>query len=76
MTSSRTASIETLKIGASALLLGLGSVVGAAACSDEDGDGGTTDEEIQDGKDTVSSVVDEVEEEVDAQDEGSNEDGE
>lgn len=75
MTSSRT-SIETMKIGASALLLGLGSVVGAAACSDEDGDGGTTDEEIQDGKDAVSTVVDEVEEEVDAQDEGSNEDGE
>jgi hypothetical protein len=46
-------------------------VAGAAlvivpACSDEDGDGGTTDEEIQD-------LEDEVDEEIDAQDEGSNE---
>ena len=37
----------------------------APACSDEDGDGGTTDEEIQD-------VEDEVNEEIDAQDQGSN----
>jgi len=59
-----------------ALVLGLGTLVGAAACSDEDGDGGTTDEEIQEGKDTATSVGDEIEEEVDAQDEGSNEDGE
>ncbi len=58
-----------------AMLLGLGAL-GGAACSDEDGDGGTTDEEIQDGEDTVDSVVDEVEEEVDAQDEGSNQDDE
>jgi hypothetical protein len=47
-----------------------GAVVGAAlllapACSDEDGDGGTTDEEIQD-------VEDEIQEEVDSQDTGSN----
>ena len=47
-----------------------------AACSDEDGDGGTTDEEIQDGKDAVGSIEDEVDEEVDAQDTGANEDGE
>jgi hypothetical protein len=59
-----------------AALLGLGSLVGVAACSDEDGDGGTTDEEIQDGEDTVDSLEDEVEEEVDAQDEGTNEDDE
>jgi hypothetical protein len=58
-----------------ALLLGLGAL-GGAACSDEDGDGGTTDEEIQDGEDTVDSIEGEVEEEVDAQDEGSNEDDE
>jgi hypothetical protein len=57
-------------------LLGLASITGLSACSDEDGDGGTTDEEIQDGKDTVTSVGDEVQEEVDAQDEGTNEDGE
>jgi hypothetical protein len=50
---------------------------GVAACGDdEDGDGGTTDEEIQEGEDTVDSVGDEVEEEVDAQDEGSNDDDE
>jgi hypothetical protein len=37
----------------------------APACSDEDGDGATTDEEIQD-------VRDEVDEEIDGQNEGSN----
>ncbi len=58
-----------------AALLGLGSLT-AAACSDEDGDGGTTDEEIQDGKDTVDSIEDQVEQEVDAQDEGTNQDNE
>jgi len=56
-------------------LLSLGSL-GVTACSDEDGDGGVTDEEIQDGKDTATSVGDQVEEEVDAQDEGTNKDGE
>ncbi len=56
-------------------LFGLASL-GLAACNDEDGDGGTTDEEIQEGEDTVDSIGDEVEEEVDAQDEGDNEDGE
>lgn len=58
-----------------ALLLAFGSV-GVAACSDEDGDGGVTDEEIQDGQDAVTDASNEIEEEVDAQDEGSNEDGE
>jgi hypothetical protein len=58
-----------------ALLLGHGAL-GGAACSDEDGDGGTTDEEIQEGEDTITSLGDEIEEEVDAQDEGSNEDDE
>jgi len=56
-------------------LFGLGSL-GLAACSDEDGDGGTTDEEIQDVEDTAEDMGDELEEEVDAQDEGDNEDGE
>ncbi|MEQ1786780.1 MAG: hypothetical protein ABL966_06990, partial [Acidimicrobiales bacterium] len=46
-----------------ALVLGLGAL-GGVACSDEDGDGGTSDEEIQDGKDTVDSIGNEVEEEV------------
>jgi hypothetical protein len=59
MRSNRT--IRTLAggIAAGAVLLAV------PACSDEDGDGGTTDEEIQD-------VEDEVNEEIDAQDEGSN----
>ena len=56
-------------------LFGLGSL-GLAACSDEDGDGGTTDEEIEDVEETVDDMGDEIEEEVDAQDEGDNEDGE
>jgi hypothetical protein len=56
---------------AAALALG-----GVAACGeDEDGDGGTTDEEIQEGEDRVEDLGDEVEEEVDSQDQGSNEDG-
>ena len=56
-------------------LLSLGSL-GVTACSDEDGDGGVTDEEIHDGKDTATSIAGEAEEEVDAQDEGTNHDGE
>lgn len=59
-----------------AAALGLASFTGLAACSDEDDDGGTTDEEIQDGQETVDSVGDEAEEEVDAQTEGDDEDGE
>jgi hypothetical protein len=55
--------------------VGVGGL-GVAACSDEDGDGGTTDEEIQDVEDTVDSIQDEIEEEVDSQDQGTNEDGE
>jgi hypothetical protein len=51
-------------------------VLGGAACSDEDGDGGTTDEELEDVDQTVDSVGDELEEEVDSQSEGSDEDGE
>jgi hypothetical protein len=60
------------------LMAGLvaGTFLLAPACDDEDGDGGTTDEEIQDLEDTGNSVQDEVEQEVDAQDQGTNEDGE
>jgi hypothetical protein len=47
-----------------------------AACSDEDGDGATTDEEIQDVEEGVDDAGNQVEEEVEGQDEGSNEDGE
>jgi len=61
---------------AGALLFGLGSILGVTACSDEDGDGGETDEEIQDIEDGVDEVTDDVEdevdEEVDAQNEGDN----
>jgi hypothetical protein len=56
--------------------LTVGGAAGLAACSDEDGDGGTTDEEIQDGKDTVDSIEGEIQEEIDSQDQGTNEDGE
>jgi hypothetical protein len=48
----------------------------AGACADEDGDGATTDEEIQDGRDTTDDAEDEVDEEIDGQNEGSNDDGE
>ena len=60
-----------------AALLGLGSVTGIAACSDEDGDGGETDEEIKDIEEGVDEGVDdakeEVDEETDALNEGDNE---
>ena len=57
------------------LTLGLGSLAGVA-CSDEDGDGGTTDEEIQDIEDTGNSIEDQIQEEVASQDKGTNEDNE
>ncbi len=57
------------------VLFGLGSL-GLSACSDEDGDGGTTDEEIEDIEDTVDDVGSEIDEEIDAQEEGTNEDNE
>jgi hypothetical protein len=60
---------------AAGALLAVGSFAGAA-CSDEDGDGGTTDEEIEDVEDTADSIQGEIEEEVDSQEEGTNEDGE
>ena len=49
---------------------------GATACSDEDGDGAVTDEEIQDVEDGAEDVGDQVEEEIEGQDEGTNEDDE
>ena len=67
--------ITRVKAASLAALLSLGAISGAA-CSDEDGDGGTTDEEIQDGQDTVDSIGGELEEEVDSQTEGDDEDGE
>jgi hypothetical protein len=61
--------------------LGAGLAAGALlfipACGDdEDGDGGVTDEEIQDLEDQGEDIGDEIDEEIDSQDEGSNEDGE
>ena len=40
-------------------------VFGTAACSDEDGDGSSTDEEVEQIEDTVEDGVDEVEQQVD-----------
>ncbi len=63
-----------------AALFGAGSLLGVAAGSDEDGDGGETDEEIQDIEegvdDATDAVEDEVDEETDAQNQGDNEDDE
>jgi hypothetical protein len=53
-----------------------GALLLTPACSDEDGDGATTDEEMQDVEDGANEVQDQVEEETEGQDEGSNEDGE
>lgn len=65
----RTTRAITVALTTGALLL-------SPACSDEDGDGGTSDEEIEDLEDEAENLGDEIEEEVDSQDEGSNEDGE
>lgn len=59
----------TASLAAGALLL-------FPACNDEDGDGATTDEEIQDLENQGEEIGNEIEEEVDGQDTGSNEDGE
>jgi hypothetical protein len=56
--------------------LALLAVPFAGACSDEDGDGATTDEEIQDVRDETNDAEDRVEEEIEGQDEGTNEDNE
>lgn len=48
----------------------------APACSDEDGDGATTDEELEDVENRVDDAGEEIQEEIDGQDEGTNEDGE
>ena len=47
-----------------------------AACADEDKDGATTDEEIQDVREGVDKAEDEVREEIDGQNDGSNQDNE
>ena len=69
--------MQTMRRAAALTLAGALALGGAAACGDdEDGDGGVTDEEIQEGEDRVDDVGDEIQEEVDSQDEGSNDDGE
>ena len=45
-------------------------------CADEDNDGANTDEEIQDVRDGVDQAEDEVRQEIDGQNRGSNEDNE
>ena len=57
-------------------LLAVLAVPFAGACADEDGDGATTDEEIQDVRDETEDMGDEVEEEVDGQTEGDNQNDE
>ncbi len=58
----------TRTFAAGALTAGL--VLGGAACSDEDGDGATTDEEVGELDDTVDDTGDQLQEEVE---EGSEE---
>lgn len=48
-----------------AILFALMVTFGAAACSDEDGDGETTDEETEQIEDTVDDGADEVEQQID-----------
>jgi hypothetical protein len=46
------------------------------ACADEDGDGATTDEEIQDVEEKTNDAEDRIETEIEGQDSGSNDDDE
>lgn len=57
-------------------LLAVLAVPFAGACADEDGDGATTDEEMQDVREETEDVGDEVEEEIDGQTEGDNQNDE
>ncbi len=69
--------MRTMRRAAVVTLAGALALGGVAGCGDdEDGDGGVTDEEIQEGEDRLDEAGDEIQEEVDSQDEGSNEDGE
>ena len=55
-------------------IAGLAVLPFVGACADEDGDGATTDEEIQDVRDGADDAEDRIETEVEGQDEGSNDD--
>ena len=68
--------MKNRRLRTAAAILAVFAMPFAGACADEDGDGATTDEEIQDGQDTGNEVEDEAEEEMEGQDEGTNEDGE
>jgi hypothetical protein len=57
-------------------IVAAGALLLAPACSDEDGDGATTDEELEDVQDGANEAEDQLEEEVDGQTEGDDEDGE
>ena len=46
------------------------------ACADDDNDGATTDDEIQDVRDGAGRAEDELRQEVDGQDQGTNQDNE
>lgn len=59
-----------------ALLFALIVVFGATACSDEDGDGETTDEEQQQIEDGVDEGTDEIQQQIDeGAEEGTNGEG-
>lgn len=57
--------IDKLNKTALALLFALMATFGAAACSDEDGDGETTDEETEQIEDGVNDAGDEIEQQID-----------
>ncbi len=57
-----------------AALLFVGAGVGAAACSDEDGDGNTADEELDQIEDKTRDGADELEQQIDEGAEEGNED--
>ena len=61
-----------LGVAALALLVALP----LAACSDEDGDGATTDEEIEKVEKGVDGAEEQIRQEIDGQDKGSNHDNE
>jgi len=69
--------LEVLVPRSRALAAGLfaAALVVVPACTDEDGDGAGTDEEIGDVGDTVEDVGNEIEEEVDQGDEELEEEG-
>ena len=73
----RVAMTMDMKRGGRMVLAGLALLaLPLAGCSDEDKDGATTDEEIQDVRDGADKAGDEIQEEIDGHDQGSNDDNE